>query len=138
MVALDKKAIVAAIREAEAGTSGEIRVHVKRGATKDALEEARRLFGRIGMHKTRLRNGVLIFVSSKSRSFAILGDEGIHRLVGGTFWDATRDRMQAHFEKNELLEGIMAGVRSAGEQLKAHFPVGVKDRNELSNTVTEG
>ena len=140
MVGLDKKTkaeIIEAIREAEAGTSGEIRVHVKRGPAKDALDEAQLVFRKLGMHRTRLRNGVLIFLSWKSRSFAIVGDEGIHRAVGGAFWDGTRDRMQAHFSKGELGQGILAGVRGSGKELKAHFPVRADDRNELPNRVTE-
>ena len=138
---LDKKSqgrIVEAIRKAESGTSGEIRVHMKRGATKDALAEARHLFLKMGMHRTRRRNGVLLFVSKKSRSFAIVGDEGIHRAVGAAFWQGARDRMQAYFSKGEFLDGIVAGVQSAGEKLKGHFPSADGGRNELSDRPTEG
>ena len=137
---LDKKAsgeIVRVIAEAESGTSGEIRVHVKRGATRDALREAQGLFLKNRMHLTDARNGVLIFISWKSRQFAIVGDEGIHRVVGDSFWNETRDRMGVYFAKNELKEGLIAGVRSAGEKLKAYFPRKYDDRNELPDTVAE-
>lgn len=130
--------IVKAIKQAEAGTSGEIRVHVKRGETKDAMAEAKRLFLKMGMHKTRERNGVLIFVSKKGHQFAIIGDEGIDRKVGVGFWNGTRDIMQKHFAAGEWEKAVEAGVRSAGEKLKAYFPARDGDLNELSNTVTEG
>lgn len=136
--ALDNKAVVEAIRRAEAGTSGEIRVHIHRRASKDPLEEAKKLFTRLGMHRTRQRNGVLLFIAPKSHTFAIVGDEGIDRAVGATFWDATRDRMRKEFSEGRLEAGILAGVMSAGRELKAYFPVGRDDRNELSNEVTEG
>ncbi len=135
---LDKKTLIEAIRQAEAGTSGEIRVHVHRGPTKDALAEARKLFKRLGMHRTKERNGVLLFVAPKNHTFAIVGDEGIHRLVGDAFWNTTRDRMQKEFSEGRLQDGLLAGVKSAGERLKEHFPVKKTDRNELSNEVTEG
>jgi uncharacterized membrane protein len=88
------------------------------------------------MHRTRLRNGVLIFVSAKSHEFAIIGDQGIHERVGASFWEAVRDRMGIQFAKGELKEGILEGVRSAGEQLKAYFPLEKDDRNELHDDVT--
>jgi len=93
---------------------------VKRGATKDALAEAKRVFHRLAMHRAKSRKGVLIFVSWKSRQFAIVGDEGIHRAVGDAFWNETRDRMQKEFSKGELVRGILTGIRS------------------LTDTVTEG
>lgn len=130
--------IIEAIRKAESGTSGEIRVHVKRAATRDAMADARRFFRKAGMHRTRERNGVLIFISWKSRAFAILGDEGIHRVATDAFWNETRDRMAARFSKHELKEGILDGVKSAGEKLAAHFPRRADDHNELPNTVTQG
>jgi len=129
---------VQALAEAESGTSGEIRVHVKRGATKDALLEARQVFQKMGMHRTIARNGVLLFISWKSRSFAVVGDEGIHRIVGDAFWNSTRDRMQAEFMKGELLGGILSGIQSAGGRLKESFPRTAGDKNELPDTVTEG
>ena len=138
MVTLDKNIIIEAIGKAESGTSGEIRVHVHSRPVKDAFMEAQKLFKRLGMHRTKLRNGVLIFVSEKSHQFANVGDEGIHARVGASFWDAVRDRMGAQFAMGELQLGILEGVRSAGEQLKVYFPAGKSDRNELSDDVTTG
>ncbi len=126
------------IRQVESGTSGEIRVHVQRASTNNVMNDAKKFFRKNRMHRTRERNGVLIFISWKSRAFAILGDEGIHRIVGDVFWNETRDRMNAHFLKNELKEGIIVGLRSVGEKLKAAFPPRADDCNELPNTVTEG
>ena len=134
---VSERQITDAIRQAESGTSGEIRVRVKRGSTRDAMKDARKYFQKAGMHRTRERNGVLIFISWKSRAFAILGDEGIHRAAKDIFWNDTRDRMETLFSKNELKEGIIAGVRSVGQKLKECFPLRVDDRNELPDTVTQ-
>ena len=138
---LDKQAkqmIVEAIRSAEKETSGEIRVRVKARCGQDPMKEAQKVFRRLGMHRTRERNAVLIFVAFKSRCFAIFGDEKIHEKVGGQFWNATRDTMNSFFLKGDILGGITAGVRSAGERLKTHYPRKSDDKNELSNTVSEG
>lgn len=133
-----KKNIVEAIAQAERKTSGEIRVHVKPRCGEHPLEEARKVFRRLRMHRTKERNGVLIFVAWKSRKFAIVGDEGIHEKVGDAFWNGTCDRMAGFFSKNDLPGGIRAGVLSAGDKLKAHFPFEKNDKNELSNKVSGG
>lgn len=140
MVTLDKVAkaeVVEAIRQAEGLTSGEIRVHLKKKCGRDVLTEAKKVFSRLRMHRTKERNAVLIFIALESRQFAILGDRGIHERVGDLFWAETRDTMEACFTRGELKEGITAGVESVGKKLKAYFPRQAKDTDELSNTVTE-
>src|SRR5262245_43912811 len=63
---LEHDRILEAIREAESKTSGEIRVLIQRGKVKsDPLVAAERKFQRLGMHKTRERNAVLIFVAPR-------------------------------------------------------------------------
>ena len=52
---LDSKRIVDAIGRAEAGTSGEIRVHVTRHEPQDIEARARERFQKLGMTKTLLR-----------------------------------------------------------------------------------
>ena len=131
-----KKKIVEAITAAEKLSSGEIRVHVRSRCGEDALHEAKKVFHRLKMHKTRERHGVLIFVALESRRFAILGDRGIHGPAGGDFWACARDVMAGHFSKGRILEGIVAGIEKAGEELKKHFPNDKQDRNELPDTVT--
>jgi uncharacterized membrane protein len=133
-----EREIVETIRQAESATRGEIRVHVRRLASRDVMKDAQKFFRKTRMHRTRERNGVLIFISWNSRAFAILGDEGIHRVAGDTFWNQTRDRMKEHFSKQELKEGILAGVKSAGEKLKAYFPRSAGNHDELPDMVTEG
>jgi len=71
----DQKTLVEnAIREAELNTSGEIRVHIETEIKGDVLDRAAYLFEYLGMHKTEQRNGVLFYLATKNRKFAILGD----------------------------------------------------------------
>ncbi len=136
---LDKKAkekIVEAIRQAEKQTRGEIRVHVTRCAPKDILEDAKKTFHQLGMHRTQERNGVLIFISWKKRELAIVGDRGIHERVGDSFWTGTRDKIIGYFSQGQFPEGIVAGVSEVGEKLKQFFPSTGYDTNELSDDVT--
>lgn len=131
-----RKVIEQAIHEAEKNTSGEIRVHVETHFKGDVLDRAATVFAKIGMQKTALRNGVLIFFGITNRQFAIIGDVGINKVVPDNFWDQTKALMERHFQNSDFAGGIAAGIRMAGEQLNAHFPCKKGDINELSNDIS--
>ena len=79
----DELAVVQAIQQAEKKTSGEVRVHIeKKCPKKDPIKRATSLFQKLGMHKTELRNGVIVYVATEDHLLAIWGDEGIHTKVG--------------------------------------------------------
>ena len=97
---LEHDRIIQAIHEAESKTSGEIRVLIERGKLKsDPLEAAQRKFHRLGMHKTRERNAVLIFVAPRVHKFAVVGDNAIHEKCGDEFWQRVVERMRTAFSK---------------------------------------
>lgn len=131
-----KAQIVEAIRQAELKTSGEIRVHIQKKCSGDSLKDARKTFRRLGMHRTKDKNAVLLFIAQDSHRFAIIGDEGIHRHVGEAFWDKTRDGLAQAFLQGQFKEGIIGAVNNIGEKLKIFFPAQTDDKNELSNAVT--
>lgn len=134
---LDQDRIVAAIDTAEQQTSGEIRVHIQpttRGAEIRPLGE--RTFERLGMTKTALRNGVLLFIACEEQRFVILGDKGINEKVPAGFWDDIAARLTARFKSGEFTDGIVDAIHSAGEELKAFFPRAHGDVNELTNDIS--
>ncbi len=127
--------IVAAIREAEKRTSGEIRVFISRKKVEDPVSAAEAQFVELGMELTRERNGVLIFVAPLAQKFAMVGDEAIHARCGQDFWTQVTDEMSGHFRQSEFTRGIVEGIRKTGELLATHFPRRPDDRNELPNRV---
>lgn len=131
-----QEVIVRAIGEAEHSTSGEIRIHVETSCKANVLDEAAWLFKKAGMDKTADRNGVLIYLALKERSFAIIGDTGINAVVPPGFWDSIRDHMQQRFSEGRFAEGLAEGVLMAGEKLKEHFPVAIDDVNELPDAIS--
>jgi len=133
-----KKQIVASIKEAELNTSGEIRVHIENHCKKEVLDRASAVFATLDMHKTELRNGVLFYLSIKDHKFAILGDGGINAVVPDDFWSSIKDMMQNKFVEGEFTEGLSAGIKMAGEKLKAHFLYQSDDKNELSDDISFG
>ena len=127
--------IVAAIREAELKTSGEIRVFVSHKTVDDAVTAAQAQFIRLGMTATRERNGVLIFVAPRSHKFAVIGDEGVHKRCGDEFWRQLADEMSGHFKSARFTEGLVLGIRKAGDLLAKQFPRQPDDKNELPDRV---
>jgi uncharacterized membrane protein len=132
---LQNDQIVAAIRAAEAKTSGEIRIFISRKETGDPLSAAAAEFTRMGMTQTAERNGVLIFVAPRSQKFALLGDQGIHERCGENFWREVAEQMTAHFQKSEFTAGIVSAIQKAGTLLAEHFPRRADDQNELPDAV---
>lgn len=130
--------IVKAISDAENNSSGEIRVHLESTCKGDVLDRATFLFKKLKMHKTALRNGVLIYLSVQDRKFAILGDVGINIKVPEGFWDQIKDLMISHFAKGEITTGLSEGILMIGEKLKTFFPITRDDTNELSNEISFG
>jgi uncharacterized membrane protein len=56
------------------------------------------------MTRTRHRNGVLIYLATEHRKFAILGDEGIHRVVPENYWEDVKEEMQKNFREGRICE----------------------------------
>jgi uncharacterized membrane protein len=127
--------IVAAIREAETKTSGEIRVFISRKAIDDPVPAAQAHFIELGMDKTREHNGVLIFVAPRAHKFAVIGDAAVHARCGDEFWTQLAQEMSSHFRKSEFTIGIVHGVQKAGELLANHFPRRPGDSNQLPDEV---
>ena len=132
---LEHDKIVAAIQKAEQKTSGEIRVFISRHEPDDPIAAAQSQFAHLGMHKTKEKNGVLIFVAPVARKFAIIGDSGVHSRCGDSFWRDIAAEMTGHFKKGEFTSGILHGVEKAGELLARHFPRRPGDKNELPDDI---
>jgi uncharacterized membrane protein len=135
---LDHERILAAIREAESRSRGEVRVHVSNQKPEDVQKAAAAQFERLGMTATALRNGVLIYVAPPAQQFAVIGDLAIHERGGPGFWAAIAQAMEEDFRGGRFTDGIVKGVERAGEALATHFPrTDQRDVNELADQVTE-
>jgi uncharacterized membrane protein len=124
-----------AIQEAENRSSGEIRVCIEKKCSEDVLDRAAKYFYQLNMHKTKLRHGILIYVATVDRKFAIIGDAGINSVVPTDFWDATKEDMLQHFKYGDIIEGIVTGLKIAGEQLQKYFPHTQDNNNELPDDI---
>lgn len=138
LTAADEKRIIEAIQEAEKNTSGEIRIHIEKSTDKPPMDRALEVFYILEMDQTEQRNGVLIYIASESKKFAILGDEGINNLVPDDFWDSEKDLVLSHFKRGDYSKGLELAIIEIGKKIKAFFPYQSNDTNELSDEISKG
>jgi uncharacterized membrane protein len=133
---LEHDRIVQAIHQAEAKTSGEIRVFIQRGKLEgDPLLAAQKKFHRLNMHKTGQQNGILIFVAPRAHKFAVVGDKAIHEKCGEQFWQRLVDGMREHFRNEKFSHALVEAIEEAGKALATHFPKGSASSN--ADQITE-
>ena len=130
--------VVDAVRLAEKGTSGEIRIHIDAECQGDPVERAECLFGQLGMDRTELRNGILIYLACNTKVFAIIGDKGINDLVPEHFWEDVIEVMGREFREGRFTEGLVQAVLKAGEKLQEYFPHQSDDVNEQPDEISFG
>ena len=132
----EDRRVVEAIKQAELNTSGEIKVHIENHCRGNVEERSLYIFKHLKLDETKLRNGVLIYLAVKDRKFAILGDEGINKVVEDGFWNDVKDMMLAHFKEGRFADGLEQGILRCGEKLKTHFPYQSNDVNEIPDDIS--
>ena len=134
----ERERIRQTVHAAEALTSGEIRLYIEDKCKVDVLDRAAFVFAEMMMHKTKERNGVLIYLALSDKKFAIIGDAGIHAKVGDDFWNTIKHDMMEHFKQMRFTDGLAHGILEAGKALQKHFPRADDDSNELSDEIVFG
>jgi uncharacterized membrane protein len=132
--------IVNAILQAEKNTTGEIRVHLsKKWIERDPFRRATRLFRQFGMFRTTHRNAILLYVNLKRQKFAIIGDEGIHKVVGQRYWEQLAQDLKRALISTHPENAIAIAVGQIGVVLQKHFPLdaGTQHHNELKDEFSE-
>jgi uncharacterized membrane protein len=135
-----EQAISAAIQQAEARTSGEIRFAIETALEIEDLwagieprERALQVFSQLRVWDTELRNGVLIYVLMADRDVEIVADRGLSVRISPNEWEAACKLMESHFREDRFREGALAGVEAVGGLLEREFPSRTGDRDELPN-----
>ncbi len=134
----ESEAIVKAIDHIEASTIGELRIHIEDLCEGAPVDRAIEIVNKLGMYNTSQKTGVLIYIATEDHKLAIIGDKGIHSIVGDNFWNHIMVEMKEKFTHESIYAGVMYGVLEVGNKLKEHFPEVRKPENELSNEISYG
>ncbi len=130
--------VIAAIKEAEKNTSGEIRVHLEsKNKEKPSIQYVWEVFNRIGMTQTKAANGVLFYVDVHHHTFTVIGDKGINKVVPPDFWEAIIKTVTKRFKQGQYAQGLIDGILMVGDQLKTYFPYQPDDLNELPDEISK-
>lgn len=132
----EDRRVVEAIKQAELNTSGEIKVHIENHCRGDVEERSLVVFNRLKLNETKLHNGVLIYLAARDHKFAILGDEGINKVVEDGFWNDVKDLMMIHFKEGRFADGLEQGIQRCGEKLKNYFPCQSDNTNEIPDDIS--
>jgi len=134
-----EQALVDAISQAELHTSGEIRIHLEKSTGNSSAEQrAKQWFGKLEMHKTAEKNGVLFYLAIQDRQLALWAGEGLNKKVPADFWQEIIDLMISKFKEGHFSEGLIDGVEKTGKALGEFFPRKDDDVDELSNEISKG
>jgi putative membrane protein len=98
---------------------------------------ARAQFLAQGLHRTRERTGVLLFVAVEERYVEIIADEGINARVPPGAWQSIVDAFVAKVRAGDVAGGFVGAVTACGELLAEHFPCEPDDVDELPDRLVE-
>lgn len=88
-----------------------------------------------GLHATRERTGVLIYVSAAEHMAELVADDGIAARVDASVWDEAMALLIQGLNAGRAAEGLEQAVARCGAVLAEHFPPRSDNPNELPDSV---
>ncbi len=83
---------------------------------------------------TRLRTGIMIFISFFEHEVIVMADKGISKEVDQKEWDAIVRTIIEHVKKDKIVDGIEKAILRCGEiLLQKGFVISPDDVNELKD-----
>ncbi len=99
--------------------------------------KAREQFVFQGLHTTKNRTGILIFVSVAEHYVEIIADKGINDKIEGNIWQETVNEFISLVKQGHTYEGFMTAINHCRQQLWQHFPAQDSNPDELPNHLVE-
>lgn len=81
---------------------------------------------------------VLVYVSARSRVFAVVGGDEVRRVAPRTFWEAVNRDLHHHFDEGRYCDGIFKAIAQVALQLERFFPRDPTGKAERSPGTPEG
>ncbi len=132
--------IEAAVRAAEAGHCGELKVVIETDldvwsilSGKSPRQRALEVFAGLQVWDTEHNNGVLLYFLFADQAVEIVADRGFNGLVTPQEWAAVCRAMESEFRQRRWEHGMLAGVAAAAQLLARHFPASGGQGNEIAD-----
>lgn len=128
------------ITEIENVSSVELRIflRIKRGLRERKMgirDIAVRSFFKLGMHKTRHKTGILLYILFSEKKFEIVADEGIYNVVPQQRWDEIAKELSNKFSREEYFDGLLCLLDKIKSIAANNFPREKDDINELPDEI---
>lgn len=135
---IDVELVRAAVEAAERRTSAELVVSIAPFFLGGVWPAARRAFARLGVARTRDRNGVLVFVVPSRRQVVVLADDEALARVEPVVWPDAASRIAHAFGEGHGTSGLVDTIEWMSTVLSRPFPHDAADINELPDQVDLG
>ncbi|MGE4422376.1 MAG: TPM domain-containing protein [Pseudodesulfovibrio sp.] len=109
----------------------------KREMREEVAEAAFTAFHAHGLHDTRDKTGIILYVSVFERSVQVLADKGINDQVNPQAWEEVVAMVTDGIRAGKPGQALCAGVTRCGEMLTKRFPIKPDDTDELPNLIIE-
>ncbi len=120
--ATERAQITAGLAEAQRHTRARIGLIVDEQAAVKPHERAEARFQEWQLPEGERLTAVLVYVSARSRTYAVVGGEEVRRIAPSRFWDLVHRDLHHHFEEGRYCDGIFKAVAQVAIQLEHHFP----------------
>ena len=96
-------------------------------------ERTLQIFHELGIHRTRKRTGILLFVALFERRVEIVCDTGIEEKIARPEWEKITAALAAGIRQGNLPEALAHAILAAGDLARPLFPGSKDDENELGD-----
>ena len=110
-------------------------VTANREMEEEVARAATYVFSRAKLTSTKMRTGLLLYVSLFERKVLVLADKTTMEVLGQKGLDELRDIAVGHLKKNERVKTFTETVAKAAEMLKETLPPDKENPDELPNTL---
>ena len=111
------------IRDVEARATGQVQIFLEWNCPlTDPMSRSIKLFHRLKLHTLPNQNGILIYIATQHRLFAVIADRGISEKIKNPFWTGLHALMEHRFKQGQFLEGTLLAIEELGRRLLEVFP----------------
>ena len=133
----EREQIAVALEEAGRHTRARIGLFIDEQTTANPQARAQIVLQDWDLPEDQRPTAVLVYVSARSRAFAVVGGEEVRRVAPQTFWaDVNRD-LQHHFGEGRYCDGIFKAIAQVALQLERLFPREPAGKAEASPATPE-
>jgi uncharacterized membrane protein len=134
----ERAQITAGLAEAGRHTRARIGLTIDEQAAEDPHGCAQHHFQAWNLPEDERPTAVLVYVSARSRAFAVVGGEEVRRIAPRTFWEGVNRELHHHFDEGRYCDGIFKAIAQVAIQLERCYPRESTDNAEISSSNPEG